>query len=340
MSELAEEFQPSIGLRSPHMQSVLGSSGIRRRLVAKRAKELLAAEQEWILDCGKGVRLVGHYSSRPSNRAGLAVLLHGWEGNSNSNYILSTGAHLFEKGFDVFRLNFRDHGDSHHLNPGVFHSCRLEEVIGALSDMQKRTGAKDWAIAGFSLGGNFALRVALHGPASGLGVRQCVAICPVLNPEHVLKEMEDGPAFYEDYYNRKWAHSLKKKQACFPDRYDYNEWYGLPDMRERTRYLATRYYGYSSLEHYFDGYSVAGNRLESLQVPVSILTSMDDPVVPVKDIHSLPDHPCIETRVTKHGGHCAYLKNWRLESWAELYISDQFTKSHKCNDQNPGDQTR
>jgi predicted alpha/beta-fold hydrolase len=320
-SSMNEPFQPAFGLRSPHIQSVLNSARVRSVVVARRARELLAAEQEWIMDGGRGVRLIGHYSEKPENQSGLAVLLHGWEGSSKSNYILSTGAHLFDKGFNVFRLNFRDHGDSHHLNPGVFHSCRLDEVIAALADMQQRTGASNWGIAGFSLGGNFALRVALKGPGSGLGVGRCVAVCPVLNPDHVLKTMETGPTFYENYYDRKWARSLAKKQACFPDRYDYQEWYDLPDMRERTRYLATRYYGYRTLEDYFDGYSVADDRLAALQVPSSILSSIDDPVVPVSDLGSLPDNPCIEISVTEHGGHCGYLKNWKLESWAEDYIS-------------------
>lgn len=318
------QFRPPPGLRSPHVQSVLNSSGLRGRLVARRARHLLAAEQEWVMDCGKGVRLAGFYSAQDGTNAGTAVLLHGWEGSSHSNYILSTGAHLYQQGFNVFRLNFRDHGDTHHMNPGVFHSCRLEEVLGGLADMQKRTRALNWGIAGFSLGGNFALRVALHGPSAGLSVNRSVAICPVLNPDHVLKKMEDGPTFYEDYYNRRWARSLEKKQACFPDRYDYQEWYDLPNMRERTRYLAIRYYGYDTLEDYFNGYCVVGDRLANLEIPSSILTSVDDPVIPVTDIDTLPDNPCIEIDITTHGGHCGYLKNWKLESWAEQYISERF----------------
>jgi predicted alpha/beta-fold hydrolase len=157
-------------------------------------------------------------------------------------------------------------------------------------------------------------------------VNHAVGICPVLNPEHVLKSMEDGPTFYEDYYNRRWARSLKKKQACFPDLYDYDEWFGLPDMRERTRYLATRYYGYQNLEDYFEGYSLAGNRLAALKVPVSILTAADDPVVPYTDADALPDSPYLEVSVTDRGGHCGYLKNWQMESWAEEYILNRFTK--------------
>ncbi len=325
-----DPFKPPVGLRNPHTQSLLGSSRLRRLLVARRVGDLVENEQEWIMDGGNRARLLGHYSARPENKAGLAVLLHGWEGSSRSNYILATGARLFNAGFNVFRLNFRDHGDSHYLNPGVFHSCRLDEVIGALGDMQGRTGVSNWAIAGFSLGGNFALRVALHGPAKGLAVSRCVAVCPVLDPAHVLQSMEDGPSFYENYYDRKWARSLQKKEACFPDRYDYEEWHALPDLRARTRYLATRYYGYETLEDYFEGYSIAGNRLAALAVPSSILTAADDLVVPVKDVESLPDNPCLEIQVTRHGGHCGYLKNWKLESWAEGYIVDRFLNRHDC----------
>ena len=28
--------------------------------------------------------------------------------------------------------------------------------------------------------------------------------------------------------------------------------------------------------------------------------------------------------VTRHGGHCGYLKNWKLHSWAEDRIAERF----------------
>ena len=38
----------------------------------------------------------------------------------------------FDADYDVARLNLRDHGDSHHLNDEIFHSCRIAEVVGAV----------------------------------------------------------------------------------------------------------------------------------------------------------------------------------------------------------------
>jgi predicted alpha/beta-fold hydrolase len=321
------EFDPPYGLRSPHAQSLLNSSALRRRLVAPRAVALLAAEQEWVMDGGNGIRLLAHYSPQADQRRGVAVLLHGWEGSSRSNYILATGARLYAEGWDVFRLNFRDHGPTHELNPGIFHSCRIDEVLHALGDMQARTGAECWCIAGFSLGGNFALRVALHGPARGLSIGQVFAVCPVLDPEHTLRAMETGPKFYHDYYVRKWGRSLRIKQQAFPQRYAYDEWFELDGMRARTEYFATRYYDFPSVGAYLDGYSVAADRLAAMTVPSVLLTSVDDPVIPVSDFDALPKIPELEVLVTPRGGHCGYLKNWRLESWAEDCIAARFNTS-------------
>lgn len=319
-------FNPPLGLRNGHVQSVLNSSALRRRRVSGRALSLRATQQEWIMDCGDGVRLKAHYSPQPAGREslGLAVLFHGWEGSSDSNYMLGSGQRLHDAGFDVFRLNFRDHGATHHLNEGIFHSCRLEEVLGALKDMQERLGARDWCLAGYSLGGNFALRVGLNAPSRGLRIAQVVAVCPVIDPEHSLRAMEAVPWFYERYYIRKWERSIRAKQAVFPDYCDYAAWYATAGLRERTRFFATRQYEFGSLEAYLEGYSVAGERLAGLEVPSLALTAADDPVIPVQDFRELAPSRALEVHICPRGGHCGFLKNWKFESWSEDVIVDRF----------------
>lgn len=323
----AEVFFPAYGLRSTHTQSLINSSAFRRRVVRKRSKAMLEAEQAWEVDGGEGVRLLGHYSSHPSGSKGLVVLFHGWEGSSRSNYIVGAGGMLFDQGFDVFRLNFRDHGDTHHMNAGIFHSCRLDEVIHAVRDIQTRTGAENWSLSGYSLGGNFALRVAIKAASAGLSLGRVVAVCPVVSPSNALKAMEEGPRGYESYFIRKWAKSLKLKQTLFPDNYEYEEWNALGSLRERTGYLATRCYDFESLDAYFDGYSIAGDRLKAIDIPTTILTSEDDMVVPISDFRDLPDNENIELLVARHGGHCAFLKNWKMESLADDIIIDRVLKS-------------
>lgn len=326
-SVTAETFLPVPGLRNTHAQSLINSSAYRRFIVRRRSRPLLEAERVWLVDGGNDVRLLGHYSQHAGDSKGLVVLFHGWEGSSHSNYIVGAGGMLFDRGYDVFRLNFRDHGESHHLNPGIFHSCLLPEVVHALGDIQQRTGARDWTLSGYSLGGNFALRVALEAPRAGLSLKQVISVCPVVSPANVLSAMESGPSVYENYFIRKWARSLKLKQSLFPDAYEYGEWHRLGGLREKTDFFATRYYEFGSLEEYFNGYSIAGDRLADLTIPATILTSADDPVVPVTDFDELPDNDRIELLVTRYGGHCAFLKNWRMESWADDLIIERVARA-------------
>lgn len=323
MTERYLQFRPPPGLRNGHLQSLLGSSGLRRRVMAKRAVSLLEAAEVWTLDGGDGIRLQGLFSKQSSGARGLAVLLHGWEGNVNSNYILGVGAKLYAAGFDVFRLNFRDHGDTHHLNPGLFHSCRLGEVVHALRDLQDRSDARQWCLAGYSLGGNFSLRVGMKAAEADLDIGRIVAICPVIRPANAMDSMEQGIRFYEWYFERKWTRSLNAKKECFPELYGEETWHEIKGLRARTHYLATRH-GYADVDEYFEGYSVGDGRLAALSVPATVLTAADDPIVPVDDFHDLPDNPSLELLISLYGGHCSFLKNWKFDSLAEDLILERF----------------
>ena len=317
------DFRPPRLLANPHLQSVLASSPLRRLLLrsARRALERDAVER--VLDCGDGVRLQGFLSpQRTLPRArGCVVLMHGWEGSVRSSYVVDTGARLLADGFDVFRLNFRDHGDTHHLNRELFHSCRIEEVVGAVRAIA-REACDDVpiALAGYSLGGNFALRVALRAPES---VRYALAVCPVVSPASGLFGLEAGPWFYQRYFLHKWRGSLRRKRALFPE----VDWFGADDLdgdlRGLTRALVLRHTGFASLEDYLEGYSIAGARLRGLEVPATILTAIDDPVIPVQDFRALHLPAQVELDFALHGGHCGFIRDLSLRSFAADYVAQR-----------------
>ena len=320
---LDDDFRPAWWLRSPHLQSMLASSSLRRALRGKRSRRL-ERDAEWVtLDCGGGVRLTGCRTAQNvrAKSRGLAVLFHGWEGSTRSTYVLQNGARLLEEGWDVFRLNFRDHGDTHALNPGIFHSCRIDEVVGALRAVQRLYSARPLALVGFSLGGNFALRVALRAPDAGLDLARVIAVCPVLDPHAGLFQLEHAPRMYHDYFMWKWQRSLKAKQRAFPGAELFTRADLGGTLRTLTEALVLKHTDFGSLDNYLDGYSVAGDRLAGLRVPVSILAACDDPVCPASDLEGMTLPACAEVTLTARGGHCGFIRDRRLGSWAEDYIA-------------------
>ncbi len=318
---LGVEFVPPHWLRNPHLQSILGSSGLRRWMLGPHARELEQRSREEILELDGGVRLQGFYTPQRTSpmRRGLVMLLHGWEGHAKSNYVVATAASLLSAGYDVYRLNFRDHGDSHGLNLEPFHSCRLAEVLSAVARVFARPGAGVRAIAGFSLGGNFALRVASAAPARGIPIDYALAVCPVIDPAAGLHQLEHAP-IYHAYFMRKWRLSLRRKQSLFPAHDLISREALRLNMRELTRALVMRYTEFDSLEAYLDGYSVAGDRLAGLRIPTTILAATDDPVIPLANFRALRLPACVELDIARYGGHCAFLGGANLRSFVEEYL--------------------
>ncbi len=318
----ATDYRPPRWLRNAHLQSVLSSMPLRRASGLRALERLGALTTEHIIEVEGDVRLQGFHTAVPgATPRGLVLLLHGWEGSSESGYMRHTAAQLLARGFEVFRLNFRDHGDTHHLNKDLFHSCRLAEVVQAAAEVSRRFPARPMLAAGYSLGGNFALRLALAAPGAGVPLLHAVAVCPAIDPSGVLHALERGLPFYHWYFMKKWRRSLQRKRALFPEHHDFDDRVLALDMRGLTRWMVQRHTTMAGIEEYFDGYSVAGDRLAGLQVPVNVLASADDPVIPAEGFPrlSLPAHSTLE--IADFGGHCGFLEGADLRGYAERWVA-------------------
>jgi predicted alpha/beta-fold hydrolase len=319
----AGNYQPPRWLRNPHLQSLLGSSPLRRRRGAQALAATGATNTSHIVDGGNGVRLQGLHSTMPGTTPrALALLLHGWEGSAESSYMQLTAAQLLARGFDVFRLNFRDHGDTHHLNEEVFHSNRIDEVVQAACDVAARFPARPLVVAGYSLGGNFALRLGLRAPAAGLPLLHVAAVCPVLDPARTMAVMESGFALYHRYFQHKWTRSLRRKRELFPQRNVFDDRTLALGMRGLTRWLVEQYTDSENLDGYFDGYAILGDRLSKLTIPASLLTSADDPIIPVDDFRALRLPESATLDIAAYGGHCGFLENLRCDGFGERWVAE------------------
>jgi uncharacterized protein len=220
----------------------------------------------------------------------------------------------------VVRLNLRDHVDTHHLNRGLFHSCRLPEVIGAMRALQEHFPARPLTGVGFSLGGNFLLRVAARARDSGLNLARVIAVSPVLEPTETLVALEQAMPGYERYFVRKWLRSLRRKQAAWPDSYDFTDVLRMRGLREMTAELVHRHSEFASLEEYLNGYAITGGRLASLEVPAHIFTSLDDPMIPAGGLARLARPAALSVTVTRYGGHCGFIERLAGLTWVERQI--------------------
>ncbi|TGN01655.1 YheT family hydrolase [Leptospira yasudae] len=310
-----QKFNPAGILKSPLIQTALAS------LAWNLPEEMpfLDHAEKMILDAGKGVKLEGALSKRKDKKSkGFLVLLHGWEGSINSTYILRTSHYFYEKGFDIFRLNYRDHGDTHHLNPEPFNGSLIEETYEAV---RKATFLVDKNVpvfvAGFSLGGNFALRIArVHSQSEKKlnQLKEVIAISPAIHPKDATMLM-DNKLIIGRYFLKKWKQSIEKKQKHFPTIVPYDSILKEKSVMRMTERFVESTEDFTDIDHYFGTYTLGEKELSQILVPTTIITAKDDPIIRGESFLSLHPNRNVRISIQNFGGHNGFLENWKGTCW-------------------------
>ncbi len=315
LPEGVKPFTPPFLIRNQLIQTGLASLKFRKR----GPNPMIDAGEDIILNCEGGVRLKGNYSPHPENKA-LVILLHGWEGSQDSTYVVTAGRRVYARGASVFRLNYRDHGDSHALNEGLFYSTLFNEVFDAVKQAASRAEGAPVYICGFSLGGNFSLRIARSlRDLSIQNLRHIFAISPVVDPWGAAPAV-DANRLYQRYFLKKWTTSLRKKQAIFPHLYDFDEMLEESTVLGMTAKLLPKYSEYPDMKSYFDAYRVDAHDLEHCPVPVSLVTAADDEIIPVENSLGLKLNHNARRIIHAHGGHNGFFQSLTGPTWYDDYI--------------------
>ncbi len=319
----SNDYHPPLVLKNPHVQTILASSRLRTR----GTEPFRRASRARIVSTSQGTRLLGYHTPPLTHppRPGLILLLHGWEGSTESAYMLSLGHYLSRRGYEVFRLNLRDHGDSHHLNPGLFHGALIEETEEAVGQMAREHGNVPFFLVGFSLGGNFALRIAMRqgvvtAPISNL--KHVFAVSPPLDPLKTTYLLDRGPLVYRFYFLKKWKRSLRKKQTLYPHLYHFTPLLTHRTCMGLTEAIMPYFPEFPDCRTYFSRYTLTGECFQEITIPTTIIIAKDDPVVPIADFSSIPAVPRLTIYRHRYGGHCGFFLNLSLRSWCEEKIYD------------------
>ena len=311
-------FKPSFFFRNPHFQSIMASSHLR----TPRKNYMLDNSQEIIVTTSTGSKLLSFYSHHEKSK-GLIILLHGWEGSSSSAYILAAGDYFYNLNFSICRLNLRDHGDSHHLNEGLFHGALLEETFEAVNYLSQHSKNLPIYLIGFSLGGNFALRIAIkHYRTPIANLKHVFAISPPLNPYKTTLAIDNGYFFYRIYFLKKWKRSLIKKQQLFPEKYDFNKILKVKTCMKLTEDINPYYPDLPPYRDYFNLYTLKNDSFQNLNIPVRIFIAEDDPVIPHEDYYNIQENAFLKISRQRFGGHCGFIDLFPLKCWYNQIIAE------------------
>ena len=197
----------------------------------------------------------------------------------------------------------------------------------AVKYIAARENDKPFFLMGFSLGGNYALRIALRQATDAIpNLCHVMAVSPALDPLKATLSIDSISPIYKYYFLSKWKKSLRKKQSLFPHRYDFRALMRHTTCMGLTEAIMPYYPEFPDYRSYFRRYTLLEGTFTGLTVPVTIIAAQDDPVVPVTDFYSLTPSPRLTLHIHRHGGHCGFLEAFPFSAWHEKKAYQIFRK--------------
>lgn len=321
-------FKPAPLLTGGQRQTLYPRFGPMRYTSRWGNRQLARKAQEIIIPAGDGIRLhcLLNRQLKPNRKpkpAPLIIMIHGWLGSSQSIYLAGTAHKLHQAGYHVVRLHLRDHGPSYHLNKTLFNAARIDEVFHAIRYIREHIEHKALGLLGYSLGGNFALRLANASQREQLGLDHVISICPVLNPKTAGDSIVNQP-LYHQYFVKAWKEVFAIKHQLYRNFIDPVV-FTLQDYNALTEHFVEHHTPFEHVDQYYQHYTIERDILQSLTVKTHAIIALDDPILPVPDfVHQLTSDDHLQLEITDTGGHCGFQKNWFGKSWIDHRVIEIF----------------
>jgi predicted alpha/beta-fold hydrolase len=251
--------------------------------------------------------------------AGL-VLVHGLVGSSESPYMVGTAAKAVRAGLVVARVNARNCGGTEALTRTAYNGGLTAEIEAAARLLLEEGGVASVHVAGFSIGGNMALKLAADwGDAAPSWVRSVAAVSPCVDFDASARLLEHG--LFRRLVQRRFLRELRRivRRRHALDGLPPPDFHGAGGMRRFDDRFTSPMSGYAGVDDYYARASVRA-RLAAIRVPTLIVAAEDDPLVPFEAFAAVERCPSIRLLSTPRGGHVAFVaaRRARCDGWRDL----------------------
>ncbi|CAM1354812.1 YheT family hydrolase [Tenacibaculum insulae] len=256
----------------------------------------------------------------------LVLLIHGLEGSSQSNYMITTSNHLNNLGFDTVCMNLRSCSGEDNLLLKTYHSGKTDDVNFIIKHFTATYNYDNIIIVGFSLGGNLTLKYLGEYDDIPTEVKGGIAISVPIDLTSAQAELlKLKNKIYLNEFLKSIKLKMLEKAEKFPD-FKLNK--ELLFKATKFRHLEKQYtvpvFGFKSSEDYWKKAS-AKPFIKNIKVPSLLINALDDSFLsaacyPYKEAEN---NKLFHLLTPNYGGHVGFIGSFNEEEsrWVEKNIA-------------------
>ena len=270
----------------------------------------------------------------PAGVHSTILLVHGLEGCTESHYMRGIAHKAWHAGLNVVRMNQRNCGGTEHLTPTLYNGGMSRDLQAVVTELATYDRISEIWVAGYSMGGNLALKLAGEVGQALPALKGIIAVCPNIDPAECVAALQQPKNWlYHTYFLRNLKDRLQRKAHLFPNKWDLSDLKRIRTLREFDDAFTSKDDGYEDAADYYER---SGSRhvLGKIRLPTLIISAQDDPFIPyhIFEVSSIQTNPSIHLVAPRYGGHCGFLQKPQPQEdffWAENRIIE-FVQHHEA----------
>jgi predicted alpha/beta-fold hydrolase len=304
--------------RNPHLATMAGNFWSRPLVEQRWPVEAVVYRTE------PDVQVLVHSQHPGGEPKGEILIVHGLEGSSLSGYARSMAYAALDRGYSAGRLNLRGCGGTEHLAITSYHAGQTSDVLAVLRQRRDASG-QPLFLAGFSLGGNIALKLAgeLGDSAGELLSGVCAISTPIDLAACAAALERPQNIIYQNRFVARLKDRIRRRHLQAPELYTLDH---LPKIRtiiDFDNHYTARLFGFGTAANYFRTQS-SNQFLERIRIPALLIQAQDDPLIPfsVYDHPAFARNPHLRLVTPAHGGHVGFISRRRPRFWVDELVLD------------------
>ncbi len=287
-------------LRNGNLQTIIGSFDQLPKERAIRRTVTLSDGDQIVLHDDQPITW---QSGQPT-----ALLVHGLCGSHRSGYLVRIAARLNDVGVRTFRLDMRGCGAGRALARRPYHSGRSEDLRAALTSIAAWCPGSSCALVAFSLGANAALKMLGEcGDRPPGGLDRAVIVSPPVDLAACVRSLQRYPArAYDRFFTRGLLSQVFSSPTLSETAARIFAHHRPTRLLDFDDAFTAPLCGFGNAATYYRQCSSAP-LLPDIRVPTTIVSALDDPIVPVEPLSLVERSASTELVITNHGGHLGFL---------------------------------
>ena len=265
------EYKPGIFFRNGHLHTILAYFLRGTKSLNFIRTKLITLDHDFI-----------ELDQLPPLHDKCAILIHGLEGSSKSNYITSLAINLHENGWDIACINLRGCSGRDNNLYAAYHSGITRDVDHVVEHLGR--SYNKLALIGFSLGGNIVLKyMGMSGQYPSVHKIKVAAAVSV--PCHLSSSSDKLESWQNHVYSRRFIISLKgklqRKMKLFPGILKTSLFNKIKTIRDFDNVYTGPANGFEDAEDYYTQCSSLYG-LANIRIPTLLINAGDDPFLTEK----------------------------------------------------------